>query len=653
MKRSLVMCGTLLLWVLAAVTGSVWEGSDYVQNRNGQMSTTGQFICLLLSIPCGVLGTWGMGRLILERGCNKYADAVLCVAMTGMATVLGYTYGPWLNTAKNWNATLACLGMVYCGWVVATVCCKHINACFFPPTPPAVPFKLGEETPLNINTVQSTAPSLPTLKATKILILTVFLPTLFLSTTVLPNSWGGYTPAGVKAYLSNDGSTGRAISARLGSFPDGTPIYMKVFPDVAIYYLFLWFAVLAAVFRRKWVVKLLFVALFGAWVWYWATYSWLGGWRHVSNLEKAARTLGQVGSLCVSLTYIPVGFWVEGLGFEKKESLRFHRWIGRGIFLVTFVHMACFIGTFTDLPRDIFMTPKSVRDNFTVPAMFYTWVVSLFTILLLSLRPVRTRFFEVFYFVHIPAVHVFTFVVFLHAASLWFFLAPGLLLYFIGKAQVETVYVQAQMEKVGESHVSIHVPELCVDNMVVKVMAPQISGVQWHPFSVVNPYTGRGMRLIVKSQGDDTWTGMLHDEVPTNIAVQKMPGTPDFVGLQCYEKTTIVCGGVGITYGLGLLTSLLGTKTPPQLIWVCSSQALEQHVLDTIMTPELLANTTILRRADFASREIVMDNVKELVLENRAEGDTGLVCACGPASLVRDLQIFCEESALSFHEEVF
>ncbi|EKF26927.1 ferric reductase, putative, partial [Trypanosoma cruzi marinkellei] len=171
--------------------------------------------------------------------------------------------------------------------------------------------------------------------------------------------------------------------------------------------------------------------------------SWAGGSdAGIKASELWARALGQLAVALLSLLMFPASrFSVlhSILGTSWESSMWVHKVLGYGMLLATVGHMVAFYvfygqtGTF---PHDIFSIPMSIpmaASNFTVPLISLTTWFMIVVMGLFALEPVRRRFFELFYYLHILSFYMIAPTVLWHSAAAWEYFLPGLTVWFVDR----------------------------------------------------------------------------------------------------------------------------------------------------------------------------------------------------------------------------
>lgn len=448
--------------------------------------------------------------------------------------------------------------------------------------------------------------------------------------------------------------------------------------------------------------------MIGAFFFYWAhdhNYNgyWTGGDNPgVSWAERWARTLGQLAVVFMSLLFFPASRYSvvhQFFGSSWEASLWFHRWLGYGMLLASAAHMVLWYIRYAQVglfPRDIFDVPMSLPtsiDNFTVPLNTITTWTLLVCMGLLALNPVRRRFFEVFYYAHLFAASIAIPAVMYHAAASWEYLMPGLTVWFIDRMirlNRSADLVQIISVKVYEDVTEIKFlkPNMSVTpGQYVFVNIPQVSVLQWHPFTISSGAPSPFLSLHIKSMGPQTWTDDLN-KLATRMSGQSQVdwlslsvdgpyGTPlDYAD---FSRVVLIGGGIGVTPCASIYTSLKG-QCRADFIWSLREASLMKAFLPALSSSggcspseetraqpmlDCGSSATIFLTRGSQEKPSQSDGVQiisgsrpnlEEILQ-RVAGETApsdvMVFVCGPEPLVEDALSVSRRLGLHFHRETF
>ncbi|RNE99808.1 putative ferric reductase [Trypanosoma rangeli] len=428
-------------------------------------------------------------------------------------------------------------------------------------------------------------------------------------------------------------------------------------------------------------------------------------------VQRWARSFGQLAVALLSLLIFPstrFSLLHSIFGTSWESSLWVHKVLGYGMLLATVAHMLAwyvFYGQMGKLPRAIFsippMDPPLHVDNFTVPLVSLTTWFMLVAMGVFALEPVRRRFFELFYYLHVLSFYMIVPTVLWHAAAAWEYLLPGLTVWFVDRllrlhrsaSRVEVVSAVANGSFVELSF--RHVTLRAAPGQYAFVNIPELSLLQWHPFSLSSAREGC-YTLHIKSAGEDSWTGRLVKLVGEcgrgfSLSVDGPCGRVQ--EFDDYRAVVLVAGGIGVTPCAAIYTHLrrqsaeAGWAPAVTLLWSVRDAALVSmmsHLWSDgeesyLVNADLLESDVVSHSASSASevpplrlfvtggfecssvsqRDVAvstgrLDAAAEI---SRVIGDADprsvLVFACGPAGLVRSARDAALSLGASFHDEKF
>ena len=136
-------------------------------------------------------------------------------------------------------------------------------------------------------------------------------------------------------------------------------------------------------------------------------------------LDTWARTMGQLANVLMGLLLFPSSrnsMWVHVFGVPWERMLRCHVFLGYGWLAASLAHVGLFWVEFGDpdtkgrFKEDwvpLLRVSGYERNNWTIPiANVVFWWVAIPVFGVLSLWPVRRRFFNLFLYLHAPAMAV-------------------------------------------------------------------------------------------------------------------------------------------------------------------------------------------------------------------------------------------------------
>jgi len=385
-------------------------------------------------------------------------------------------------------------------------------------------------------------------------------------------------------------------------------LVLKLYPDTMIFYGFLEILGLTALFSTYFpsVKKLLSrrhpggfsigeifsMSLLGVtfflWTYYWASQHWWGhiGWKFnnadgvtspvASGWEVVARTCGMEAIFFMSLCLLPASrssLWLEAMGISWESSLWTHRWLGALMLIAMAGHAVGYWIRWAEMgifPRDLFYPPfYPLRPNTSLDhknpdgadmTVYMMQLIGYPSLVTMGLFPLfRRRCYELFKYFH------YTFLVLvpaavLHAHNGWYFPVGSIAFWLVDAAMrfanssmsQQLVLAKAHAMETGMTELvfEMHFPE---PGMYCFVNVPQISRLEWHPFSFSSSPLDDKASLHIKTVSPDQFTGKLHKLV-NQCKEQNPPITLNVEGpygpaldLGDHSGMLLLAGGVGLT----------------------------------------------------------------------------------------------------------
>eukprot|EP00931_Biecheleriopsis_adriatica_P034271 TRINITY_DN1980_c0_g2_i1.p1 TRINITY_DN1980_c0_g2~~TRINITY_DN1980_c0_g2_i1.p1 ORF type:complete len:767 (+),score=132.01 TRINITY_DN1980_c0_g2_i1:65-2365(+) len=406
----------------------------------------------------------------------------------------------------------------------------------------------------------------------------------------------------------------------------GGRIFAKMFPDTLIFYAFLETLLFAGLLCTE--VKALgrlaakpvlkgatvsqiflagsLVVFYSLFTLYWAHDHMYSGGKASKNtrLEVWARAAGMDAAATLGLLLLPAArtsplLKAAGLSFES--SLYMHIWLGVLFLVFSILHTLLFFARFVEFGQWQNILPFSLgtyrKDNFTIGLMAAVFWPSLITFGVLP--ALRRKCWELFKLAHymflvlVPATII-------HGSSSWYFVVPGVLLWVadailrFGQAAEKVELEGACTHGIGDGDITelrIRWPgssRLHSPGMFCWINCPQLSQVEWHPFSLSSSPADEIQSFHIKNMDEPgrsatTWTGRLHGLVdslsasgePLHVNIDGPYGPLVNFDAKC---VVLVAGGIGITAMQNLLRSLLqgcpGVEHVQRahLVWVVRSR---------------------------------------------------------------------------------
>ncbi|MFS8013626.1 putative ferric-chelate reductase (NADH) [Helianthus anomalus] len=225
-----------------------------------------------------------------------------------------------------------------------------------------------------------------------------------------------------------------------------------------------------------------------------------------------------------------------------------------------------------------------------------------------SIRRVRQKMFEIFFYVH-QTYLLYVFFYIIHVGVAYFCLIlPGIFLFLIDR-YLRFLQSQTRIRLIAARLLPCNVIELNFSKLagleytptsILFVNVPSISTLQWHPFTVTsNANTEPDMlSIVIKCEG--TWSHKLYKQLSGSPMIDSLqvsvegpygPAAPRFLS---YENLVLISGGSGITPFISIIRELTfqklndNRKIPTNVLLVCAFK----HSTDLSMLKLLLPLTS-------------------------------------------------------------
>ncbi|KAH0484141.1 MAG: hypothetical protein KVP17_000739 [Porospora cf. gigantea B] len=296
--------------------------------------------------------------------------------------------------------------------------------------------------------------------------LTLLLPLFMALTACLPNTFEYMSPnkmasRQLQGYVGGAEVTGSLFRTLLlpvsfisGSSAEKESFYLAFYPDVLLFYGFLYLLIVFGVMQKTWptlrslltrrlggvslndlCVAFLFCLEFIAQLIYWGFHhNWKQRASRLGAADCWARAFGQLAVVCLALLFLPVtrnSALTRMLGISWEMCLHLHRVLGRLFLLMVTLHFVMFIVVYAskDCLQDLWsFRPKYKLDDWTVPLMTYLCYIAIPAFVLTTLNIVRRKFYHLFWVTHLLYAPLVIGSLF-HAHSAWYFLIGPLFLW--------------------------------------------------------------------------------------------------------------------------------------------------------------------------------------------------------------------------------
>jgi len=300
----------------------------------------------------------------------------------------------------------------------------------------------------------------------------------------------------------------------------------------------------------------------------------------------AMRATGWAASVFSILLLLPtahLNVWVLAFGMSFERSIKFHRIFGRVFIVLIYVHMI-YVADFHGISMMVSTEPVGREPMYPL----WGFLSAVFATMLggLAIEPIRRLYFEVFYFSHrLLSLLVFVFAALhhLHVMSYLVLLLGALILYIadriLGMLRAnKAIEVESAVFKGGTTVLQLKeigwysqggLQNKAGDYCFIRV--PQISKLQWHPFTISSAPKGK-LSFHIKAMGEGTWSNQLGQLVQTRVAGPKEqqqdlsveldgPYGSLQVDTNHYEVLVLLAGGIGVTPMAAILADILNHKT--------------------------------------------------------------------------------------------
>eukprot|EP00753_Platysulcus_tardus_P018622 PLAT6975.1.p1 GENE.PLAT6975.1~~PLAT6975.1.p1 ORF type:complete len:811 (+),score=384.14 PLAT6975.1:1314-3746(+) len=304
-----------------------------------------------------------------------------------------------------------------------------------------------------------------------------------------------------------------------------------------------------------------------------------------TGVARAARILGHVVEVNIGLLLLPNtrnSFWMHLFHIPFERAIKYHRWLGRVVFIAMLTHFSLWWTRFSQLGRlapcamqfncaGTGVTGGSVRSGELALIICIVMVAT-------ALDWVRRRFFEAFYITHHLYVAYLAFAL-IHSigveGQLFGFCLLGLSLQLADvimrsyrgvMLQVVTTEINQEISKVTRLKLAR------ADGKPISFMAGQycflnistVSRLEWHPLSICSPPHERELTFRIRAAAAGQWSASLwnlaghRSERPSSVKV-RLDGPYGHPGIdwQAYDGLVLVAGGIGVTPVASLLASCL------------------------------------------------------------------------------------------------
>ncbi|KAH9305481.1 hypothetical protein KI387_009885 [Taxus chinensis] len=327
-----------------------------------------------------------------------------------------------------------------------------------------------------------------------------------------------------------------------------------------------------------------------------------------------AQFLGLVGTLCLAFLFFPVtrgSVLLQLLNTSFEISVKYHIWIANVAMAILTAHGMSYLliwGATNDLPEEVRSWNKIGFSNIAGEIALLAGLI----IWLTSIKSIRQRFFEVFYYTH----HLYLiFIVFfaMHVGDVIFSLAlPGIFLFLLdrylrflqSRKTVDVISARKLSSNMVHLVIAKHPSLVYNPTSIILLNLPVISRLEWHPFSIVSTSSSHSDRLSVLIKCQQGWTKKLDNfldclssmESPLHLqAAIEGPYGPASSDFLRYDALILIGGGSGIAPMLSILTETLHqhnikneNHVPSEILLIWSVKKAEELCILNLISPSII-----------------------------------------------------------------
>ncbi|XP_073138100.1 ferric reduction oxidase 2-like [Henckelia pumila] len=324
-----------------------------------------------------------------------------------------------------------------------------------------------------------------------------------------------------------------------------------------------------------------------------------------AKLDSAGLRLGLTGNIALSFLFFPVtrGSSVLPLfGLTSDASVKYHIWLGHIVMTLFTAHGLCYI-IFWAATHELSEMLKwentgvsNVAGELSLLAGLVLWAT--------TLPRIRRKIFELFFYTHhLYILFVFFFV--LHVGiSYTSIMLPGFFLFMIdrylrflqSRRGVRLVSARILPCETVELNLSKSIGLNYTPTSIIFLNLPNISKLQWHPFTITSSSSLESDKLSVMIKGEGKWSKKLYqilssgsapvDRLDVSVEGPYGPASTDFLR---HDVLVMVSGGSGVTPFISIIRELIHTsqtmklKTPEILLITAFKNSADLTMLDLIL----------------------------------------------------------------------
>ncbi|KAJ0487794.1 putative ferric-chelate reductase (NADH) [Helianthus annuus] len=327
-----------------------------------------------------------------------------------------------------------------------------------------------------------------------------------------------------------------------------------------------------------------------------------------ARFRSVSLRLGYIGNITWAFLFFPVtrgSSLLRLVGLTSESSIKYHIWLGHISMVLFALHSVGFIiyWGITDQMELMKEWSKTYLSNVAGEIAFVLAIIMWVT----SIRRVRQKMFEIFFYVH-QTYLLYVFFYIIHVGVAYFCLIlPGIFLFLIDR-YLRFLQSQTRIRLIAARLLPCNVIELNFSKLagleytptsILFVNVPSISTLQWHPFTVTSNANTEPEMLSIVIKCEGTWSHKLYkqlsgspiDSLQVSVEGPYGPAAPHFLS---YENLVLISGGSGITPFISIIRELTfqqlndNRKIPTNVLLVCAFK----HSTDLSMLKLLLPLTS-------------------------------------------------------------
>ncbi|KAL9303994.1 hypothetical protein ACSQ67_021257 [Phaseolus vulgaris] len=359
------------------------------------------------------------------------------------------------------------------------------------------------------------------------------------------------------------------------------------------------------------------------------------------KVDITALMFGVVGNICLVFMFFPVArgsSLLPLLGLTSESCIKYHIWLGHIALVLFTAHGLSYITLWAIMHQISSMLEWKKNDVSIVAGE-----ISLLTGLILwivTIPRIRRKYFELFYYTHHLYILFIVFFIFHVGVSYSLMMLPGFYLFVVDR-YLRFLQSRRQVRLVSARVLPCEAVELNFSKghgltynptSVMFINVPNISKLQWHPFTVTSNSNLEQDKLSVVIKSEGTWTNKLYKLLSTPSTIDRLsvsvegPYGPASTNYLRHETLVMVSGGSGITPFLSIIRELIYLNTTfkcktPKVVLICvfknsSSLSMVDLILPISGTPcdfsnmELQIEAYITRDTELQADELIHPKIR-------------------------------------------